>query len=114
MAPVIRALVLVIVYLVLADSLAIDVFQDFMDFQHPDAEVIVMEPTKSVNSVLKPYVFLWLECEPCNKPGHICDPDTGRCVCPTGTEGPQCQTCSAGTWSYHPVKGCKVTLFSFW
>lgn len=49
-----------------------------------------------------------IECEPCDKPGHICDPDTGRCVCPTGTEGPKCQSCSAGTWGYHSVKGCKV------
>lgn len=47
MAPVIRPLALVIVYLVSAGSLAIDVFQDFMDFQHPAAEVTVMEPSKN-------------------------------------------------------------------
>lgn len=57
------------------------------------------------------YLNIRLECEPCNKPGHVCDPDTGRCVCPTGTEGPQCQTCTTGTWNYNPLKGCKVLFF---
>ena len=39
MVPVIRQLVLVIVYRALEDRLAIDAFLDFMDFLHPDVEV---------------------------------------------------------------------------
>ena len=49
-----------------------------------------------------------LECAPCEKEGHICDPDTGRCVCPPYTQGPRCEACAQGTWNYHPYKGCKV------
>jgi laminin alpha 1/2 len=37
----------------------------------------------------------------------VCDPDTGRCICPPLTRGAACQECSIGTWNYHPYKGCK-------
>ena len=42
------------------------------------------------------------------KPGHICDPDTGRCVCPPRTRGDRCERCEPGAWDYHAFKGCKV------
>lgn len=56
------------------------------------------------------YVLYWTECDPCHKPGHVCDPDTGRCVCPTLTEGGECQTCVSGSWNYNRLKGCKVFM----
>lgn len=52
--------------------------------------------------------FLFTECEHCDIPGHICDPDTGRCVCPPLTTGPTCDHCQSGAWGYEPGKGCKV------
>lgn len=52
--------------------------------------------------------MVFVECAPCEKPGHICDPDTGRCVCPPLTEGTECQKCSFGSWGYDAYKGCKV------
>lgn len=48
------------------------------------------------------------ECDHCDKPGYICDPDTGRCVCPPLTTGPVCDQCQPGSWGYEPGKGCKV------
>ena len=48
-----------------------------------------------------------VECFPCEQPGHVCDPDTGRCICPPQTEGPGCKKCMPGTWDYHPYRGCK-------
>lgn len=56
---------------------------------------------------------LILACEPCNKKGHICDPDTGRCICPSYSYGEYCHLCSLNTWGYEPNKGCKVILISF-
>lgn len=47
-------------------------------------------------------------CDPCDKPGHICDPTNGRCVCPPHTTGSRCQKCERNAWGYDPVKGCKV------
>ena len=52
-------------------------------------------------------LFSRAECFPCEQPGHICDPDTGRCICPTLTIGKECEKCAPGTWSYHPYKGCQ-------
>lgn len=52
--------------------------------------------------------LLFTECDRCDKPGHICDPDTGRCVCPPLTTGPACDRCQLGSWGYEPGKGCKV------
>lgn len=54
---------------------------------------------------------VWLtlaECKPCNKPGHICDPDTGECVCPPNTEGPNCERCIIKAYDFDNTKGCKV------
>ena len=52
-------------------------------------------------------ILFFSECFPCNKPGHICDPDTGRCICPALTEGSACERCSPGTWSLDRYKGCQ-------
>ncbi len=49
------------------------------------------------------------ECDVCTKEGHICDQDTGRCVCPPHTQGHSCQVCALGAWGYDSYKGCKVT-----
>jgi len=53
-----------------------------------------------------------VECEPCNKPGHICDPDTGRCVCPMLSEGSACERCKNGAWGHQTGAGCKVIYFN--
>jgi len=53
------------------------------------------------------FYLLETECFPCEKPGHVCDPDTGRCVCPPLTQGKACEKCSKGSWNYHPYRGCK-------
>ena len=55
-------------------------------------------------------IFVFPECFPCEKPGHVCDPDTGRCVCPPLTQGAACESCAPGTWDYHPYRGCRVWL----
>lgn len=41
------------------------------------------------------------------RPGHICDPDTGRCVCPSLTYGEHCDRCRPGSWNLIPGIGCK-------
>lgn len=51
--------------------------------------------------------FLSLVCDPCNKPGHICDEDTGRCVCPFLTFGENCDRCRSGAYGFIPGIGCK-------
>ena len=51
--------------------------------------------------------YIFSECFPCEKPGHVCDPDTGRCVCPPLTQGKACEKCSKGSWDYHPYRGCR-------
>lgn len=52
----------------------------------------------------------FIGCDPCDKPGHICDPLNGRCVCPPYTTGSRCQKCVRNAWGYDPIKGCKVRL----
>lgn len=47
-------------------------------------------------------------CEPCTAPGHICDPKTGRCVCPPNTAGPTCNDCAPGTWGFDVLTGCQT------
>ena len=64
------------------------------------------------------------KCAPCTEPvggrgcsnitlltrrvqGHVCDPDTGRCVCPRLTEGAACERCAVGSWDLDPYRGCK-------
>lgn len=46
-------------------------------------------------------------CDPCVRPGHICDPDTGRCVCPTLTFGEHCDRCRPGSWDLVAGVGCR-------
>lgn len=50
-----------------------------------------------------------LECEKCEKPGHICDVDTGRCVCPQLTEGLDCSQCTINAFGWEANKGCQVS-----
>lgn len=56
--------------------------------------------------------FLFTECEDCTKPGHICDPKTGRCVCPPNSHGIHCEKCLSNTWGHEPEIGCKVGLLA--
>lgn len=49
-------------------------------------------------------------CQPCDKPGHVCDSITGQCVCPPLTTGPQCGQCQPNTWGHDRVAGCKVRI----
>lgn len=37
----------------------------------------------------------------------MCDPDTGRCICPPLSRGQDCQECFPNTWGNEPQKGCK-------
>ena len=37
----------------------------------------------------------------------MCDPDTGRCVCPPLTQGARCESCAPNAWNYEPIKGCR-------
>lgn len=48
------------------------------------------------------------ECEPCNAPGHVCDEDTGRCICPKNTDGPDCSRCKEGYFGFIAQEGCKA------
>lgn len=50
------------------------------------------------------------ECEACNKPGHTCDVDTGRCVCPQLTEGQECSQCTTNAFGWVAYKGCQVGI----
>lgn len=52
--------------------------------------------------------MLFIECKPCEKPGHICDMETGECVCPPNTMGDTCDQCKPMYWGYDPRFGCKV------
>jgi len=54
------------------------------------------------------YNCMCVECAECRRPGHICDPVTGECVCPPLTEGSACERCQANTWGHDPLTGCKV------
>lgn len=54
------------------------------------------------------FLCLATECKPCTKPGHICDPNTGECICPPNTEGPRCERCVTDAYDFNNTKGCKV------
>ena len=77
---------------------------DFGDFRREDAQVSIGK--NMLVLIIKNNFFE--ECFPCEQPGHICDPDTGRCICPPLTQGKECERCSPRTWSYDSYKGCKV------
>jgi len=47
-------------------------------------------------------------CDACVRPGHVCDPDTGRCVCPRLTYGEHCDRCRPGAWDFVPRIGCRL------
>ena len=66
--------------------------------------------TKSKLMMSGYYTIYWfpLGCQPCDKPGHVCDPNTGQCVCPPLTTGPQCDECRPNSWGHDKVTGCKV------
>lgn len=51
--------------------------------------------------------FEIIECDPCDRAGHICDPDTGRCVCPPLTLGEHCDRCRPGSYDLQSGVGCK-------
>lgn len=51
--------------------------------------------------------FSFSVCDSCVRPGHVCDPDTGRCVCPTLTFGEHCDRCRSGSWDLVPGVGCR-------
>lgn len=61
-------------------------------------------------------MFLNIECDVCDLPGRICDPDTGACVCPPLTTGATCEICQPRAWGFMYLKGCKVmqeNIFSY-
>lgn len=55
-------------------------------------------------------IYFISECETCEKPGHTCDLDTGRCVCPQLTEGSNCSRCTANAFGWEANKGCQVSF----
>ncbi|GIY26654.1 laminin subunit alpha-2 [Caerostris darwini] len=82
---VIRILDNVTVNLVLEEDFVINVYLVISCFLLKDVELVTL----------------------CNKPGHICDPTNGRCVCPPFTTGNRCQKCVRNAWGFDPVRGCK-------
>lgn len=62
-----------------------------------------------IYSQLEEFYNFFLGCDPCNKKGHICDPNNGKCVCPYLTLGEECEECIANSWGYNPHEGCKVS-----
>lgn len=46
-------------------------------------------------------------CEVCDSNAYVCDPDTGRCVCPPLSHGHDCRLCAQNTWGWEFQKGCK-------
>ncbi|CAB0032889.1 unnamed protein product [Trichogramma brassicae] len=51
-------------------------------------------------------------CEPCNRPGHICNPLNGRCTCPALSLGEQCDRCRPGSFGLRPGIGCQACACS--
>lgn len=67
--------------------------------------------SKAKLSFLKTFVLL-LECDQCTNSAYICDPDTGRCVCPLLSKGADCQQCYPNAWGWEHRKGCTVRAFT--
>ncbi|KAI4466136.1 netrin/laminin-related [Holotrichia oblita] len=61
----------------------------------------------TIGSIKASMSQIYEECEDCTKPGHICDPKTGRCVCPPNSHGIHCEKCLSNTWGHEPEIGCK-------
>lgn len=53
-------------------------------------------------------IKLYLACEPCSRPGHICDQLTGRCSCPALSLGERCDRCRPGSYDLRPGLGCRA------
>lgn len=52
-------------------------------------------------------LFIYIECEACPSSVHICESETGRCICPPKSQGSECQQCISNTWGWEFRKGCK-------
>ncbi|ESO00345.1 hypothetical protein HELRODRAFT_192596 [Helobdella robusta] len=46
-------------------------------------------------------------CRECQCPTGICEPRTGRCVCPKLVTGENCDTCLPNTFGYNALVGCE-------
>lgn len=106
MEVVISKLVIATVNLVLVEEIVIHAWKTILDTQMRDVKV------SRFNSFCKykiSYFFLIsIECEVCISPSYICDPDTGRCICPQNSKGPECQDCLINSWGWEYRKGCKT------
>lgn len=43
----------------------------------------------------------------CNCPSGLCEPTTGKCVCPPLVTGPNCNICLPQTFGFDPLIGCE-------
>lgn len=90
---------------------ATSVTKDFMDFQATDANVIYFwiffSHKNSFNFSLH-FSFYFTACESCSNPAFNCDPETGRCVCPSHSKGIDCSQCMPNSYGHVHKKGCKL------
>lgn len=47
-------------------------------------------------------------CDTCSSSAYDCDLETGRCVCPPLSKGPDCQQCYPNSWGWAHKVGCKL------
>lgn len=50
----------------------------------------------------------FIECDACANAAYNCDPESGRCVCPSLSKGPDCQQCHPNAWGWQHKKGCQL------
>ncbi|KAL6255156.1 hypothetical protein P5V15_013489 [Pogonomyrmex californicus] len=67
----------------------------------------IVLPSYRYNEPASKWRGLKYVCDSCVRPGHVCDPDTGRCVCPRLTYGEHCDRCRPGAWDLVPHVGCR-------